>query len=471
MLSFDQILEIEADPEILKFRADAYDYPLWLLVRHRLFWEVQKSYFDLDEPDNLISHKNLYFFDKVKYLYFSLRKNPFFFAKKDILIFASSIDNRLKDGKYSHIVYDAYCNIFPKNTLLLESSYKFNFFRPRINEQVAYYDIVPIMANIGSKLIDICENDSKVVAEFIYFLKNRLKVLGIEEPAFVNKLEALVIKSIKKITVNEILYRALFAKLKPKIIIVECGHYGPSSQIIAIAKQRGIIVVEMQHGYIGKSHIAYNFHDSIMAQIAWYLPEYFFTFGDYWSDSIRIPGKKITIGKLLIEENRTKASEKKENTVLIISSGTMYKEVCEFVRLSYDALDKLGYKVVLRPHPTEKGQIDARYGKLLATGIVLDVNMDLYERLRSVKMVVSLEVSTVLYEALAFCGKVYCQNSSVNAYYEPSPPFTMFNTFDDFISMVGMKEQTKEYAADYFWGRGPAKNYSRIIKFFLTGEK
>ena len=122
----------------------------------------------------------------------------------------------------------------------------------------------------------------------------------------------------------------------------------------------------------------------------------------------------------------------------------------------------LGYEILLRPHPSEIPAVEIRYSNLVNQGIKIDTS-DLYDVLQEVEVVVGMEVSTVLYEAVCFTNKVYMMNTKYTNFYEPKSPFI---SFDDDIDLIKNIKELKilEKDVNYFWDSNWKENYTNFIE-------
>ena len=89
-------------------------------------------------------------------------------------------------------------------------------------------------------------------------------------------------------------YLKLLDKVKPKIIIEVVSYSFNNLLINEVAKKYKIPTIELQHGTIGRYHIAYNFKKQIYLPT---FPDYIFLFGEYWKNNTRFP---ISNGKLKV---------------------------------------------------------------------------------------------------------------------------------------------------------------------------
>ncbi|WP_243224835.1 hypothetical protein [Microbacterium sp. CIAB417] len=206
--------------------------------------------------------------------------------------------------------------------------------------------------------------------------------------------------------------RRLLERMSPRIVFFDNGSYTYHGESVAAMKDFGAYVVEPQHGWIGPSHAAYNYGKVFEeASLRRALPDEVLTFGDYWSTSIRHPGRVTTIGKPHLERQAAKAREHRSSRVLVVSSRTDPERTDAYVTALRSALGS-SWSIAFRPHPGERAETDRRYPLLSAdTDITVDVEPDVYESLKESAVVIG-EASTVLFEARAFGCQVIARDSA-----------------------------------------------------------
>ena len=201
-------------------------------------------------------------------------------------------------------------------------------------------------------------------------------------------------------------------RMRPRIVVYDNGSYTYNSEPIGLMKDAGAYVVEPQHGWIGPSHPAYNFGKLFdLPELRRGLPDEVLTFGSFWTDGIRHPGRVTSIGKPHLERQAALAGDARPQQVLVVSSRTDPAQTDAFVVQLRAALPT-SWAVVFRPHPGERAQTAERYPQLSATdGVVVDVVPDVYESLSRSRVVIG-EASTVLFEARAFGCHVIARESA-----------------------------------------------------------
>jgi hypothetical protein len=128
-----------------------------------------------------------------------------------------------------------------------------------------------------------------------------------------------------------ILFKYYLSKSKSRVAIITC-YYGLFKQpFIKAAKLLNIPVIELQHGTMGKYHIAYNFAEKGEYD---FFPDYVFVWGQYWKDTTRfpIPDERVIVTGFPYFEERINELKKKENlsqkkVILFISQWTIDEEL------------------------------------------------------------------------------------------------------------------------------------------------
>ncbi len=214
-------------------------------------------------------------------------------------------------------------------------------------------------------------------------------------------------------------FARILDRVQPRTVLMEDASYGHRGALIAQMKERGIHVAEPQHGWIGPSHAAYNFGaamfvDDMRAQ----LPDELLTFGDFWSQGIRVPYRTTAVGKPHLEHAATAAPapDERARVVLVVSSIADPEGTERFV-LELDAALPDEWTVAFRPHPSERAVLDRRYPRIASSrSVTIDAESDVYVSLAAARAVVGT-ASTVLYEAVPFGTTVFVRESAHTAYY------------------------------------------------------
>lgn len=204
----------------------------------------------------------------------------------------------------------------------------------------------------------------------------------------------------------------LIDRVRPRVVVFDNGSYTYHGESVGAFKDAGAYVVEPQHGWIGPSHAAYNYGRLFQEpELRRVLPDELLTFGAFWSDSVRHPGRVTAIGKPHLERQTAEAPVTRRPQVLVVSSRTSPERTDALVVELRALLDDT-WSIVFRPHPGERGETTRRYPRLSAApGVAVDEEPDVYETLKRTAVVVG-EASTVLFEARAFRCDVIPRDSA-----------------------------------------------------------
>lgn len=237
----------------------------------------------------------------------------------------------------------------------------------------------------------------------------------------------------------------LFDRTMPELVLVDSPVDGGRGAVLAAIKRRGIHVAELQHGWIGPGHAAYNF-GSIMSQdeLAATIPDELLTFGEWWGRGLQWPGVITPIGKPHFEHARrsTLDLDERPREVLVVSSVGNPRETSIFCARLRETLPD-DWLVRFRPHPSERSVIDDRYPDLTcADGIVIDRSDDVYLALAQARAVIGV-ASTVLFEAAGMGCMVYVRDTPYAKYIVGDTFGPVLSTTEDLIRAVSEITESK----------------------------
>ena len=448
------VLSFDKSDEVFNFKLVNSNIPIYLFVRHFLLQSIVNKKFSLGDynPKPKFSIKRW-----VVYFFHSFIKNLFFIPKKSIYIFSSEIVYKKdKKGIYFNSLYDDLFNIKKKETGIITKSYYKKFSYPK-NYMAYHNDFIKLVSRLLIRFKKINYKDLETIEKFINFIKARLKNKITQDD--INYIKKTLIVDARMSPIILELYYLFFRLKRPSLVIVEGAHYfNGAIEIIISAKKLNIRTAEYQHGYIGPSHRAYNFSKNSLKFIKPFLPDDFLTFGRHWNSLINSPSKIREIGKKTVNKNNI--IHKKHTRVLVISSGSQHENLILFILELIKLLPKK-FKIFFRPHPTETSLSKIRYRELFENNISLDKS-DLKKSLKKSNIVVSLEMSTVLYEALNYTKCVYLHDSPYINYYEKESIFLRYKTPKDLSNSF---KQKKTVNIDYnnIWDKDFKNNYEKYL--------
>lgn len=316
--------------------------------------------------------------------------------KKKIVIFSSTLFNVQKSNKYHNCLHGYYYDLYPKDTLLIEDSDPNYMWRTKDSCSNLSF-INTYLQLLSSLLVKVCHKVRPIrYPDYNIFVSEYPSLFSTEMLSrhdYYTKIYACFLRSFLK-------------KVDPKVVIVNCGSYGHDSAIVCyVAKQLGIKVIEPQHG-VTYNCPAYFTSDVVARSVEYmdYLPDTFFSFGDYWNDFVKWKYEKMSVGYQYLNEHISREDGAGLLYDYLIISQPMNQiqeenDKVSFVKsLSQTFPEK---RILFRIHPSENfNQQKAIYQNCGNIEISNSTNV-LYENFNKCKNIIGW-YSNCLYECLAF---------------------------------------------------------------------
>lgn len=338
----------------------------------------------------------------------SKRKIP----KKNVDILFLNHPRRVLNQSYYECPYTEKLSEKYSNSVTLERLYQNRHYKPVRTHNLMYSDYVWLRGEIYycvNKYLKfiryrkLCHQIEKQMCAAIEEIKDAYtwKVDNYEIYEFLAR-EILLCKKEYKI------YEHLLNKINPKIII-EVVYYCRQNMIInELAKKKGIISIELQHGAMPLEHISYQYaHGVEISQFA----DRLFLFSDFWRQDIHVPISSNNLkatGYPFFEDNVNKYKEiaKKtgiNKTILFISQWTIGEQLAQLAVELAQSLDEKKYNIIYKLHPQEYPIWKEKYPYLLSSRIeVIDHNKENIYKYFSISDFQIGVYSTALYEGLGF---------------------------------------------------------------------
>ena len=408
----DKLLFFESDRKLFDIRVN--DVYLWQYLRHNIFEEIliKYKYRDRIPSSRYVERWEL---NQRQLLQKETIGNVDNSSHRDVLIIPHGRRFLDEDGFYKCIYTDLLSKNIADSYYLLDTGDIFRGFLPINNINVLYMDIPEWKQknNIKSKTdkrLDETIIEERIIKPIEEFFNIRFS----DETIYRIKRESWICVSEYPVYISY--YKWLLKKIKPKIVLIVCYYSLARMTLCEIAKEEGIPVVELQHGFINSVHIDYNF---LRREIVKSFPDYIFLFGEYGKKA-RFPIDKdriISVGFPELEQkiSHIRISAKREKKVLFISSISYELAVCAN-ELSKMLEDK-DYSIIFKTHPLEVYNWKSRYSGLLdRDNIKVECTMEktVYDLLNEVDWVVGVG-STSIYEATAFNVRIAVMK--MNDYY------------------------------------------------------
>ncbi len=400
------ILELENRFNLLLFEINSVK--VWQYQRHRIFLTLAREVGLYTQAHTKKNNLSELLKAAPSLFYYSLFSNPLSGNyQKDILVFSAG--RKVKaDEKFIDIYSEFLVKDLPEDSYEIIEELYLNRHLPTNKKHRRHQDYQQVRTTIKSKLTSFKFSEKQVA--FIHEVEQEIK----------NRLNAEI--DLKGLLLNGYLtfkfdfefYDKLIKKRKPKQIYLVCS-YVYKLALIAAAKKNKVETIEIQHGTIDKFHLGYSFPGQSTID---YFPDTMYFFGEYWKNCMNFPLKdenKIVYGFPYFRQQKEKyvSIQKKKGTILIISQGTIGKNISRFIWKSREFLKD--YQITYKLHPGEYDRWKGDYPDLIKLSeldnvTVIDNNKtSLYTFLAESEYVIGV-YSTAVYEALSFDCKVMCIN-------------------------------------------------------------
>ena len=455
------IFEIENSKEILDFTSTD-GTPLWMIARWYLLHDVVGG--------RLLRYSTPMRMRKIEINMFKNILNTCFynifhkkiFKDKEIIFYATN-RKTIINGEFCNRYVDFFNSVYPEQSVVIEQAllnWEWPF--PRINNQV-YFDTI---SRIKGEMLARIESKKEYhnVEELVnYFCVRAHEVLGYK---YTENEKKQFITHICKL-VSSMRYQAKWiSKVIPnstKVVLSVGAGYSHYYIFNKMLREHGITSIEIQHGYVSSNNIMYNYGDAIVSdsRIKNGMPDYIFTYGDWWSNQINCPIKKISIGNPYHDFciNNLGKKSNKQITVMGIGENTEnYLKLTNFLSKSFG-----DHRVIFRPHPGEFSMI-TKLMRNINFSVVIDNNVEVYDTISESSIIVG-EVSTVLFEAIGIVDRIIVWDTDYTRTYLPKHPFETFSSFEELKDIIS-KPSTTLLDVDDYWEKNWKQKY---IDFITSG--
>ncbi len=287
-----------------------------------------------------------------------------------------------------------------------------------------------------------------------------------------------IVNQILLFKISKRLYEKTIRKIHPRVIVEEC-HYSFVKMVCnQIAHENGIPVIELQHGTMHEDHIAYQYADDAVDIPL--LPDYIFTFSDYWNRVVNLPKtrtKLISTGFPYFEKGVKKAKREvirsdNRTTIIFISPGleTSLPEIAIDIARR---LDNNSYRIIYKLHPLEYNMSDIELAELIRGDIELVRGPEpkLYDLFAQSNIQVST-FSTAIYEGFGFDLKTYILDegwASTMKTLVDEGYATFFSSTDELIKQISRDAIDKrDNMVMRFWKNNAIENMKRELDCIIS---
>jgi hypothetical protein len=378
--------------------------PWWDTFRYQLFNEILINLnFSKHLEDNITPKRKNYIKKRISLIFIMLRNSLKFLSKRSPIwikknsnIILGHPRRVLEKNVYIDPYTDPFIDLFSKKikfSVLERALDGKNHFSPAKTSNLYYTDFLNNFANIISKfrIINFSQKDKSILLE--------LETQLYKEFSYSVNIKKKVKKIIKDWLGIYPLMVLFFKFKKPKNLFVIVSH--SQEAIIAAAKSLGINTFELQHGSPVRSKLNYDYSSGIKKRS---FPDFFLSFGGFWSSNCELPINKkkiISFGnEYLYKKLDFYSNTPKQNRLVVISQAhPILAKFAQDIRKHFPKKIIVEYK----PHPAEYyGDEPEYFSELRNSGVIIsNRHTALYEILSKSRWQVGID-STALYEGLYF---------------------------------------------------------------------
>jgi hypothetical protein len=242
--------------------------------------------------------------------------------------------------------------------------------------------------------------------------------------------------------------------------------------LLEVCDQENVPVVEFQQGAITNAAVAGRHPIQSNPKN---FPDFFFTFGDYWTDRLQLPisdDRVISVGWPFLEEVSKKSNSQpgRRNSILFLSQPAVGNKLAN---LAYDLSRVVDseFEIVFRPHPGRRDAVSKFYPQLINSEVVLNTDTSLYEQFRSSCIQVGVG-STALFEGLRFGLETFLVGGFAEEYTVGLSELglaTHVNSVNELVTLIEKSSGvTRDKTVDYVFEPGSIRNIQREIDTILS---
>jgi len=339
-------------------------------------------------------------------------RNPFLSGQRDFLFLGHQRRKRIEDGYWWDIYCDPLYEKLDLDYVHFERPYRVDHRRPPKTERLRYLDLIEYTGTLQRKTGIVSASIPGRAAQTLTAAEREFKNrIGIELDV-----TGAIRRQLELRRSTKWLYERLLSRVDPKIAVVLVSY--SKETFIEACKDRGVPVVELQHGIIHEYHPGYAYPGDRPKET---FPDYLFLFGDFWADAVEFPigdDRIRSVGYPYLEARREAYAETPaRDEVVFVSQRSIGQSLADIaVRLNR----MIDHNVVFKLHPGEYENWESRYPDLSASAVtVIDTDEPpLYELFAESTVQVGVG-STALYEGIEFGLQTFVVDLSSVEYVRP----------------------------------------------------
>lgn len=442
--SLQDLLMIEDDPAILEYRCTRTDVLLWPLIRVVMLRVIMSDLFYGTSLDGLSAERPISGRAATTLLRSLVRNARSRRAPRaDVCIVSSAVANQFVDGAWYNRLTDPFALMHPAGTLTIEEPFEWQWHEPRHHDNIRHFAPRLAMGVLVGRM-RVSRSHRRNAAALVDIVLSRARAgLGWEcAPSRRAQVIEMLARKAAALPTQYAAFESMLTDVRPRVLLVTAGCYGPASPLLVAANRRGITTAEYQHGAVSSGHDAYNVSPALAhdARYRESLPRFFLGYGSWWNAQFNSPMTRIVIGNPHRERQLARVVRRAttRRTLLVLSDGIEFDKYVELAEAMAVKCGPLGFDVVLRPHPLERSMAGERHGATIGA-VTVDPEVDLYASLASAYAVIS-EVSTGLFEAVGIADRVMVWDTPKARFGYPVHPFERFTTIDTLTRLLSQDD-------------------------------
>jgi len=466
------MLVIENDPAVLGFRCAVTDLPLWPQIRVALLRMMMSDLLygvQLTGRSNTTPSRPRAIGTLTRSVLRNTVQRWRGQERARICITCDGVADQMVQGRWFNRLTDYFIDSRPDESLAIADHFEWRWPFPRRHERVLLHAPWQAMNAMRGRL-SVHASHERRAQELVELICERAfsHLRWSLDSARKAQLATMLARKTASMPWQFDAYAALLRRIRPAVLMVGGGCYGPAGSLIAAAKTLGINTAEYQHGSVSAGHDAYNFAPVIRESENYRrtLPDHFLGYGAWWNEQINAPVRKWAIGN----PHRTARMQAlapvatSPNDLLVLSDGIEFDLYLNLARELRAAATRMDLRVILRPHPLERTRALALTSAETG-GVCIDQNADLYASLRTAHAVVS-EVSTGLFEAVGITERIFVWDTPKARFGHPKHPFQVFHSTSHLLELLSQDKGgrlPRIVATEAIWADDWSNRYSQFL--------
>jgi len=361
------------------FEITVNDVPIWERIR---YWTQQKILNELGVIDSGMNKNRVTRSPVKRYTdriveagRGSARRNPYLTTEHPIPVWGHERRKKLDDGKWWDIYFDHLYEEASLDYLHIETKYSGGHRHPAKTTDLRYFDIIEFVADLSQKVGLV---NYKLSSKEEYDLEIISKSIADEFDIGVD-ISGKVEDTMSDRIIMKPLYRRLLHQVEPEIVLLVVGYFRET--FVEVCKEENIPVIEVQHGSPTQYQLGYSYPGP-REKMAF--PDYLFTFGEYWADTVPFPindDRICPVGYPHLERQVTNIGRRKtKNQIVIISQPAIGNKLAALTIKLYQS-DVIPHNIVFKLHPAETESWEQHYPRIAESDVqvVGDNGISLYE--------------------------------------------------------------------------------------------